>query len=178
VEWFNEPAKWSVDGGVVLVHPDPQTDFWRVTGYGYVRDNGHIYGEALTTDFDLTVRVRAEYAVQYDQAGVAIRIDESRWIKTGVEYFDGRRRYSTVVTADNSSWMMGALPEDFTTLNLSLARRGDSVEIRCSTDQIEQELAAVVYVEPGASAFVGLMCAAPEGEGFEATFSDFSLRAR
>jgi uncharacterized protein len=178
VNWLNEPEKWSEDDGQITVHADPQTDFWCVTGYGYVRDNGHIYGEALTSDFDLSVRVGAEYARQYDQAGVAIRIDESHWIKTGVEYFDGRRRFSTVVTVDNSSWMMGALPDDFTTLNLSLARRGDSVEIRCSTDQDHQELAAVVYVEPGASAFTGVMCAAPEGDGFRAVFSEFVLLPR
>lgn len=178
MKWFNEPERWSDDDGQITVHADPQTDFWRVTGYGYVRDNGHIYGEALTSDFDLSVVVRAEYAKQYDQAGVAIRIDESHWLKTGVEYFDGRRRFSTVVTAGNSSWMMGALPDDFAILNLSLARRGDSVEIRSSTDQNEAELAAVVYVEPGVSAFTGVMCASPEGDGFEATFSGFELRAR
>jgi uncharacterized protein len=177
MNWFNEPATWSEQDGDIIVHAGAQTDFWRVTGSGYVRDNGHIYGEELTSDFDLSVQVRADYARQYDQAGVAIRIDESHWIKTGVEFFDGRRRFSTVVTVDNSSWMMGALPDDFETLNLSLARRGDSVEIRCSTDQDELDLAAVVFVEPGASALVGVMCAAPEGDGFEARFSRFELRA-
>jgi regulation of enolase protein 1 (concanavalin A-like superfamily) len=178
VNWINEPSQWSSADGQILVRSDPQTDFWRVTGYGYVRDNAHIFGEALTSDFDLSVQVRADYAMQYDQAGAAVRIDESHWIKTGVEHFNGRNRFSTVVTSEYSSWMMGALPDEFTTLNLSLARRGDALEIRYSTDQREQELAAVVYVEPGASAFAGVMCAAPEGDGFAVTFSGFDLRAR
>ena len=173
MEWFNEPSKWSADGGHIVARADPHTDFWRVTGYGYVRDNAHIYGEVMPSDFDLTVHVRGEYADQYDQAGVAVRIDERRWIKTGVELFDGRRRFSTVVTVDNSSWMFADLPESFSVLNLSLARRGDSVEIRYSTDDDALELASVVYLEPGVSALAGVMCASPAGEGFDATFDDF-----
>jgi uncharacterized protein len=177
VIWFNEPTKWSVDEGQLLVRPDPQTDFWRVTGYGYVRDNAHIYGEALTSDFDLSVQVRAEYADQYDQAGAAVRIDESHWIKTGVERFNGRLRFSTVVTVDNSSWMLADLPAKFDHLNLSLARRGDAVEISYSTDHDQPELASVVYLQPGALAFAGVMCAAPEGDGFSACFSNIEIRA-
>jgi regulation of enolase protein 1 (concanavalin A-like superfamily) len=178
VKWFNEPAKWSVDDAQILVHPDPQTDFWRVTGYGYVRDNGHIYGEELTSDFDLNVSVRGNYTSQYDQAGVAVRIDESHWIKTGVERFNDRLRFSTVVTVDNSSWVLADLPEYFTGLNLSLARRGDALEISFSTDDNPLEMASVVYVEPLALALAGVMCASPEGDGFSACFSDFELHPR
>lgn len=176
MKWFNEPSKWSLDDGNIVVHADARTDFWRVTGYGYVRDNAHIFGEALDSDFDLTIRIRADYTEQYDQAGAAVRIDESHWIKTGVELFDGRLRFSTVVTVDNSSWMFADLPEDFTALNLSLARRGDAIEIRYSTDHNLLELASVVYVEPCKDAFAGVMSASPQGEGFAAYFSDFELR--
>ncbi len=178
MEWFNEPAKWSVQDGQILVRPDPQTDFWRVTGYGYVRDNGHIYGEALSSDFDLTVRIEGDYATQYDQAGACVRIDESNWIKTGVERFNDRLRFSTVVTVDNSSWMLADLPEDFTELNLSLARRGDALEIAFSTDLKALAMASVVYVKPGALALAGVMCASPEGDGFSARFTDFELHPR
>jgi hypothetical protein len=177
MKWFNEPARWSVDKEQVVVRPDAHTDFWRITGYGYVRDNAHIYGESLDGDFDLSVHVRGEYAEQYDQAGAAVRVDATRWIKTGVELFNGRLRFSTVVTNDHSSWMFADLPDDFAVLNLSLARRGDSIEISYSTDDHELELASVVYVQHRAEAFAGVMCASPQGEGFAASFSDFQLRA-
>jgi len=36
-------------------------------------------------------------------------------------------------------------------------------------------MASVVYLEPGVSAFVGLLCAAPEGDGFDARFSDLAI---
>jgi regulation of enolase protein 1 (concanavalin A-like superfamily) len=148
-----------------------------VTGYGYVRDNAHIYGEVMTSDFDLTVDIQGEYAAQYDQAGAAIRIDERRWIKTGVELFDGRLRFSTVVTVDNSSWMFADLPETMSVLHLSLARRGDAVEIRYATDHHALALASVVYLEPNTSGLAGVMCASPQGEGFRAQFDAFHVRA-
>src|SRR5450755_98378 len=45
VQWLNEPAQWSEQGSDLIVTADAATDFWRVTGYGYVRDSGHLYGE-------------------------------------------------------------------------------------------------------------------------------------
>ena len=178
MNWLNEPSTWSVNGSQIMVRADAHTDFWRVTGYGYARDNAHIYGENLDADFDLTVRISGEYTEQYDQVGVAVRVDERHWIKTGVELLDGRLRFSTVVTVDHSSWMFADLPEDFVTLNLSLARRGDAMEISYSTDTNALALASVVYVQPGIAVLAGVMCASPQGEGFAAYFSDFELRAR
>jgi uncharacterized protein len=177
VEWMNEPANWSVDDTDVVVRADPQTDFWRVTDYGYVRDNAHIYGAALQSDFDLSVRIRAEYVDQYDQAGAAVWVDERHWIKTGVELFDDRLRFSTVVTVDNSSWVFANLPQDFAAFNLSLVRRGDAIRISRSTDDDALELASVVFAEPRSEAFTGVMCAAPTGNGFSTRFSGFKLVA-
>jgi regulation of enolase protein 1 (concanavalin A-like superfamily) len=175
MDWFNEPSQWSEQDGQIIIRPDARTDFWRITDYGYVRDNGHIFGEAVTTDFDLAVRVQADYADQYDQAGLAIRVDESHWLKTGVELYEGRLRFSTVITVDHSNWVIADLPDGFRTLNLKLSRRNDVVHVSYSVDENALELASVVYLEPGVSAFVGLLCAAPEGNGFTAQFSELAL---
>ena len=175
MDWFNEPSKWNVGDGRIFVYADPRTDFWRLTDYGYVRDNAHIYGDTADSDFNLSVHVQADYTKQYDQAGAAVRVDDSHWIKTGVELFEGKLRFSTVVTVDHSNWMIAALPDVFDTLNLSLARRGDAIHISYSTDENELELASVVYLEPKVLAFVGVMCASPEGEGFAVHFSDLEL---
>jgi uncharacterized protein len=175
VIWFNEPAKWSESDDEIIIQADARTDFWCTTGYGYDRDNGHIYGDYVTSDFDLSVRIEAEYTDQYDQAGVAVRVNERHWIKTGVEQFEGRLRFGTVVTTDNSNWMIADLPEGFAVLNLSLARRGDAINICYSVDAHEPAFAAVVYLDPVATALVGVMCAAPEGDGFTARFRDLRL---
>jgi regulation of enolase protein 1 (concanavalin A-like superfamily) len=175
VEWLNEPSKWSVDGNEVFVDANAQTDFWSITDYGYVRDNGHVYGETVSTDFKLTVRVEADYVSQYDQAGAVVRVDESRWVKTGVELFEGKLRFSTVFTSGHSNWMIADLPEGFKYLNLSLERQADAVHISYSTDENPLQFASVGYVEPGAPALAGVMCACPQGEGFSVHFSDYDL---
>ena len=76
MEWLNEPASWQRIDDVLKVNVDPGTDFWRVTGYGYIRDSGHVYGDVLAGDLDVAVRVRGTWATQYDQAGVMLRADE------------------------------------------------------------------------------------------------------
>ena len=172
MQWLNEPAQWSEQRGSLVVTVGAATDFWRITGYGYVRDNGHLYAEQVTGDFELSMRVRGSYAAQYDQAGAMVRLDERRWLKTGVEYFDGRPRFSTVITLEHSSWAMASLPADMSELALRLNRRGDAVEVRYRVDDGEMELAALAYLPPGDQVLAGAMCAAPEGNGFQATFHD------
>jgi regulation of enolase protein 1 (concanavalin A-like superfamily) len=175
MEWINEPARWSLADGVVTVTADSGTDFWRTTHYGYVHDNGHVYGETVDSDFDLTMLVRGAYADQYDQAGAMVLVDEQHWLKTGIEFVDGRIRLSTVITLTHSSWTVAELPAGTVDLHLQLARRGDSVEVRFGVDGDVSDLLAVVYLPPGQGAFAGAMCAAPVGDGFEVSFHDLAI---
>ena len=177
MHWLNEPARWSEEPGVLRVTADAGTDFWRTTGYGYVRDSGHLYGEVATGEFVLDMRIAASYGAQYDQAGAMVRVDERNWIKTGVEYFDGRVRLSTVVTYEFSSWIVAELPSSTDEVALSLTRRDDALEVRYSAGGVADELAALVHLPRGAAALAGAMCAAPDGTGFEVAFYDLSLVA-
>jgi regulation of enolase protein 1 (concanavalin A-like superfamily) len=193
VQWLNEPAQWHAEDGTprtprtprtlstlstLSVTADGGTDFWRITGYGYVRDNGHLYGDVLAGDFDLSMRVRGTYAAQYDQAGAMVRVDERHWIKTGIEFFEGRPRFSTVVTLEHSSWAVADLPSGAGEVSLSLTRRGDAVEVRYAVGGGQHELAALAYLPPGREVIAGAMCAAPEGGGFPVTFHDLVIDPR
>ena len=109
--------------------------------------------------------------------GAMVRIDEHNWIKTGIEYFEGRMRLSTVVTYEYSSWVVAELPESTSELALLLTRRRDALEVRYRIDHGAQELAALVHLPPDSPALAGAMCAAPEGNGFQVTFRDLSLVA-
>ena len=165
MEWLNEPASWQRTDDVLQVNVDPGTDFWRVTGYGYIRDSGHVYGEVLAGDLDVAVRIRGNWSAQYDQAGVMLRADERTWLKTGIEFFEGRPRLSTVLTLGMSSWTVANLPDDTNDVALRLSRRGDAVEIRYSTGDSAPDLAALVYLPPDAELLAGVMCAARKGRG-------------
>jgi regulation of enolase protein 1 (concanavalin A-like superfamily) len=175
MEWLNEPANWQRTADVLTVSVDPSTDFWRETGYGYIRDSGHVYGEVLAGDLDVSVRMRYTLGTQYDQAGVMLRADERTWLKTGVEFFEGRARLSTVLTLGRSSWMVTDLPEGTDEIVLRVSRRGDAVEVRYVIEDGPAELAALVFMPPGREVLAGVMAAAPEGPGFRVTFHDLRV---
>ena len=178
MQWLNEPASWQRTGDVLRVSVDPGTDFWRTTGYGYVHDNGHIYGELLPGDLDVSVRVRGAFANQYDQAGIMLRADEHTWLKTGLEFFEGRPRLSTVLTMGCSSWMVADLPPGTDEVTLRVSRRGDAVEVRYAAGEGVAELAALVFMPPGREMLAGIVCAAPEGGGFSVAFHDLRITGR
>ncbi|KAA0174241.1 hypothetical protein FNF27_04253 [Cafeteria roenbergensis] len=103
----------STGSGSVVVRARPKTDFWQRTGYGFVHDNGHFCPMAQIpscpgaawASFELTVAFAAEYAHQFDQAGLMLRASSAHWLKAGIEYVDGRRQASVVVTRGaRSDW--------------------------------------------------------------------------
>src|SRR5215472_758202 len=178
MQWLNEPSSWQRTGDEITVNVDPGTDFWRETGYGYIRDSGHVYGEVLAGDLDVSVRIRGVLTAQYDQAGVMLRADEQTWLKTGIEFFEGRARLSTVLTLGRSSWMVTDLPAGSDDILLRVSRRGDAVEVRYLVGEGRAELAALVYMPPDAQVLAGVMAAAPEGPGFRISFHDLHVTER
>ena len=174
MQWLNEPPAWKSENNLLSVVTGANTDFWRVTHYGFIRDNGHFYYQDRTGDFTVQVKVTARYETLYDQAGIMIRMDAANWIKTGVEYTDGLPHFSAVVTRDFSDWSV--LPADsLGPVWLRLTRLGSSVRIQYSIDGLSFLLLRLAYFPETASTQVGLMCCSPEREGFEVEFSEFQI---
>lgn len=177
MEWMNEPTEWSSNERDLNIVTEASTDFWRVTGEGIkaVRDNGHLFGEMIAGDFDLSVDVHGDLKEQYDQAGVMVRVDNRQWFKTGIEFLDGRPRFSTVVTFDYSNWMLTDLPDSFDHLSIRISHRGNAVEVHRSLDGAPEEFSAQLYLPPGRETFAGVMCAAPKGGGFDVSFRNLVI---
>ncbi len=175
MKWLNEPVSFKRDGSRLIVMSRPKTDFWRKTFYGYVTDNGHFLSRPAPAEFTFQVRVNGKYAAQYDQAGIMVRADEKNWMKCGSELVDGKRQASVVFTREFSDW--STLP-DFSQSEpvwWRVVRKKDSLETMASVGGKKFTTVRQGYFPPEAKANVGIMCAAPEGPGFEAVFDEFML---
>ena len=173
--WFNEPKQWANENGQIRVTSQSKTDFWRITHYGYITDNGHFYYQERTDNFTATVKVRGGYKDLYDQAGLMVRINASNWIKTGVELVNGQQNISTVFTRDYSDWSVLPKTSSNEFVWFQMIRKDDYVEVKYSTDGKMFQTVREGYFPPKAKCQVGIMAAAPEGQGFEAVFEDFEV---
>src|SRR3954451_16429198 len=175
-EWLNPPAEWALDQGGLRVRAGARTDFWRTTHYGYDRDSGHVFGRWLEGDFRLSTTFAGEYAAQYDQAGACCWVDGANWVKAGVELVDGAWQLSTVVTRDFSDWSVLGLGRPAGSVSLDVRRTGDTVTVAYGLDGAAPEtMVRLAYLPPGRPVLAGVMCAAPDGPGFEARFSALEI---
>ncbi len=176
MEWYNEPAKWSVDEDNLTMAVTPKSDYWRKTHYGFTADDGPFYFCNVSGDFEVSVKITGDYQFQYDQMGLMLRIDDKHWIKTGIEYVDGVYKFSAVVTNDFSSWNVIPLPGKPVSIWIRAIRKKDAVEIFYSMDGIIFILSNLAYFHENQSAMVGMMAASPTGEGFNAAFEHFCVK--
>lgn len=177
MKWMNDPASWKEQGGRITVKSRPKTDFWRKTFYGYITDNGHFLHMPVSGDFVFEARVNGQYAALYDQAGLMVRRDAENWVKCGTEFFDGQRHASVVFTRDFSDWSTMADLSQSEAIWWRLVRKRDSIETLCSLDGKTFTSVRQGYFPTNPEVEVGIMCAAPEGGGFEAIFDRPSLRS-
>lgn len=175
MQWFNEPPFWTADDNTISVQAAGQTDFWRITHDGGQRDNGHLYGQSIGGDFTAEVKISGEYTALYDQAGLMIRLDDRTWLKCGVEFVTGVQYASVVVTREYSDWSVIPLPESPPALWLRVTRHEATIEVHYSTDGVAYTMLRQAYLTPE-PVQVGVMVAAPTGEGFRATFEGFAVR--
>jgi uncharacterized protein len=173
--WLNEPASVTYPEGGLVVRTRPKTDFWRKTYYGYITDNGHFFHLPVSGEFVFSARVLGKYGSLYDQAGIMVRLDEKQWMKCGSEFFEQRRWASVVFTRDFSDWSTLDDLSQSGPVWWRVARKKDSIEAQCSTDGKTFLTVRQGYFPAAVEVQVGVMCAAPEGAGFEAAFDQLRL---
>jgi hypothetical protein len=119
--------------------------------------------------------VNGEYAALYDQAGLMVRRNAENWMKCGTEFFDGQRHASVVFTRDFSDWSTRPDLSKTAAIWWRTVRKKDSIETLCSLDGSSFTSLRQGYFLPRVEVNVGIMCAAPEGPGFQATFDHLKL---
>lgn len=175
--WLNAPPFFEERDDALHVRSGEKTDFWQGTYYGFHRDDGHFLHESRKGDFTAEVTFSGNYEALYDQAGLMIRADEKHWIKCGIEYTDGARHFSTVVTNGNSDWSAFRIGHDFDAISVRATRNGDAIFIQYRTDTMDEwHMARLAWFDPAfENVLVGPVFCSPQRAGFEAVFHDFTL---
>lgn len=176
MNWFNEPTDWKISDGRLTMSVTPKSDYWRISHYGFTVDDAPFYYAEYGGEFEAKVKVKGDYKVRFDQAGMMIRIDHENYIKAGIEYVDGKYNLSTVVTHHTSDWSVIALDKPVDAIWIKAVRRLDAVEIFYSFDDKEYTLMRNAWMEANRPVKVGVMAACPDGNGFDVTFSDFKVK--
>jgi regulation of enolase protein 1 (concanavalin A-like superfamily) len=173
--WLNPPTNWSETGDTLTETAPPGTDYWRVTHYGFIRDNGPFRYQEQSGNFEAKVRITGKYHELYHQAGLMIRIDDRNWIKAGIEFLNGKQSVSAVVTRQFSDWSVLGCSDNPAFLWLRMQRYHDTVQVSYSRDNQQWSMIRLAYFPPQVSVKIGMMAAAPGKEALEATFEHFSI---
>ena len=176
--WTREPVSSTLDAsGALVVEAAKGSDWWRDTAYGFRHDNGH----ALLAPWQPETAVEVTFALEgfdgtFDQAGLAVIVDESRWIKAGIEHSDGHQQLGAVVTVGSSDWSTGAVDHwEGSAVTVRASRFDDAVVVRArSTVDPEFRLVRVARF-PHESASIGPMLCAPTRAGFRVRFLDWRI---
>ncbi len=176
MQWFNEPEQWEIKGKTLTMHATPQSDYWRISHYGFTVDDAPFYYTTYGGEFEAKVKISGDYKVRFDQAGMMIRIDHENYIKTGIEFVDGKYNLSAVVTHKTSDWSVITLDKAVPYIWIKAVRRLDAVEIFYSFDDVNYTMMRNAWLQDNCPVQVGLMCASPDGQGFKATFENFSVK--
>lgn len=176
MQWFNEPENWTIENGTLVMDVTPQSDYWRVSHYGFTVDDAPFLYTLRGGEFEVKVKISGKYKERFDQAGLMLRIDKENYVKAGIEFVDGKYNLSAVVTHGTSDWSVIKLDEPVDFVWIKAVRRLDAVEIFYSFDDKEYTMMRNCWMQDNTPIMVGMMAACPDGNGFEATFEEFKIK--
>lgn len=176
MQWFNEPENWTIENGTLVMDVTPQSDYWRVSHYGFTVDDAPFLYTLRGGEFEVKVKISGKYKERFDQAGLMLRIDKENYVKAGIEFVDGKYNLSAVVTHGTSDWSVIKLEEPVGFVWIKAVRRLDAVEIFYSFDDKEYTMMRNCWMQDNTPIMVGMMAACPDGNGFEATFEEFKIK--
>jgi regulation of enolase protein 1 (concanavalin A-like superfamily) len=174
-EWTVAPASTRVDGSDLLVQPRENSDLWRVTSYGFVHEDGHGLLVDLPDGTAVEVSFLADFAEQFDQAGILVLADDTHWVKTGVEFADGAPQVGAVVTREVSDWSTAPFPEwHGREVTVRVSRSADALTVRAKAGG-EWQLVRLAPIDPALAWRAGPFCCSPTHGSLEVRFTGFAI---
>jgi len=152
--WLNNPSSWNIDdntgekegscgnsnieqdGKLLIIYPPTKKDFWLKTFYTPLLIKTD--ASALLCDIPLEIESTCKIDLslnaitQFDQGGLLVYIDESHWMKCGIEYCDGMPRLSVVVTNTFSDWSTQMWSSLSVRLKIHKVRQSDSIVVEAA----------------------------------------------
>ena len=176
MRWFNEPERWTIEDNVLMMNVTPQSDYWRVSHYGFTVDDAPFLYTMRGGEFEVKVKISGDYKTRFDQAGIMLRLDHENYIKAGIEFVDGKYNLSAVVTHHTSDWSIIPLDKPVPFVWIKAVRRLDAVEIFYSFDDKVYTMMRNAWLQDNHPVMVGVMGACPDGDGFEVRFEHFTIK--
>lgn len=176
MQWFNEPETWEIQDKTLSMFVTPQSDYWRISHYGFTVDDAPFYYATYGGEFEAKVKITGDYQKRFDQAGLMLRINAENYIKAGIEFVDGKFNLSTVVTHKTSDWSVISLERPVPYIWIKAVRRLDAVEIFYSFDDKTYTMMRNAWLQDHTPVKVGLMAACPDGTGFNVKFEHFKVK--
>jgi regulation of enolase protein 1 (concanavalin A-like superfamily) len=176
--WTTPPAHEEVRDNGLHVTAREGSDAWRVTSYGFVHDSEHALLAPFAQDTAVEVSFQLDFSAQFDQAGVFVRVDDTTWVKAGVEWSDGEESLGAVVTRGVSDWSLSPVPGWAGRLvTVRTSRSGDALTVRARVDDEPWRLVRVAPLDPDAVATAGPFCCAPSRDGLTVHFTSWRTTA-
>lgn len=180
MQWFNEPESWNINNGTITMDVTPYSDYWRVSPYDTMIDDAPFLYTTRGGEFEVKVRISGKYKTNSDQAGLMLKISRGNYIKTGVEFVDGKYKIITVESHEASKWnvleVAFELDKPTEYIWFKAIKRLDTVDILYSFDDKKYTLITNCYLRDNAPIMVGVIAASPEGEGFKLSFDNFKIK--
>jgi regulation of enolase protein 1 (concanavalin A-like superfamily) len=177
--WTTQPVATARDGDDLLVTAAEGSDFWQRTLYGFQHESGH----ALLAPWDRQRAIEVSFRIDtftelYDQAGLMLRVDADRWIKTGIEFNDGVPHVGAVVTDQYSDWSLAPVPEwtgAVVTVRASYA--DDAVTLRARASGTPWRTIRVAPFRHANAALAGPFTCAPTRANLQVRFTSWTATA-
>jgi len=175
LNWTVNPLNYSTGKDGLVAAMQEKTDFWQKTYYKppFMNDNGHILYKEISDEYILMETFfDLQPMNQFDQAGLAVRLDKEHWIKAGIEYVDGKYQLGCVVTNNYSDWSVQEVPTAM--VGLRIYREGCNFVIEAKVSPEEDwKFIRICHLNVGKTQTVkmGLLMCAPTDAGGQVVFS-------
>ena len=106
-----------------------------------------------------------------------VRVDETAWVKAGIELSDGEACLGSVLTVGQSDWATAVHTGPSSRLYLRVTVEKGVLRIQWSQDGLRWPLLRLCPFPQAPAYLVGPMACSPEGSGLTVRFSEFQIGA-